>query len=147
VALPAPTRGASDNTNLIQQILVLVQSIQAILVGTDGSVASRQSDVTATGLSIRMTQRWCCHFAARFHVSACRVARGMFARSRTAEAGLGDGRRAKLGRFERRCQWRERHPMPWDPTRIGRLWRAESARSLSRPPLGGQFTLATELLW
>ena len=47
MALPAPTRGASDNTNLIQQILVIVQSIQAILVGTDGSVASLQSDVTA----------------------------------------------------------------------------------------------------
>lgn len=47
LVVPAPTQGASENTNLIQQILAIVQSIQTILVGTDGSVASLQSDVTA----------------------------------------------------------------------------------------------------
>jgi hypothetical protein len=40
-------RGASDNTNLIQQILTIVQSIQAVIVGTDVSVASLQSQITA----------------------------------------------------------------------------------------------------
>jgi hypothetical protein len=47
VIMSAPTYGASDNTNLIQQILVLVQNIQTILVGTDVSVSSLQGDVSA----------------------------------------------------------------------------------------------------
>jgi hypothetical protein len=47
IVFPTPTRALSDNTNLIQQILAIVQGIQTILVGTDGSVASLQSDVSA----------------------------------------------------------------------------------------------------
>lgn len=47
MVFPTPTRGASDNTNPIQQILATLQSMQAILVGTDGSVGSLQSDVSA----------------------------------------------------------------------------------------------------
>ena len=51
VVLPAsfvsPARAASDNTNLIQQILSIVQNIQATLTGTGGSLSSLQSDVTA----------------------------------------------------------------------------------------------------
>ena len=47
VAATVPVRGASDNTNLIQQILVIVQSIQSVIVGTDVSVASLQSQITA----------------------------------------------------------------------------------------------------
>jgi hypothetical protein len=47
ILFPTPARALSDNTNLIQQILAILQSIQTILVGTHGSVASLQSDVSA----------------------------------------------------------------------------------------------------
>ena len=47
VGAAVPARGASDNTNLIQQVLTIVQSIQSVIVGTDVSVASLQSQIAA----------------------------------------------------------------------------------------------------